>query len=110
MNSKEQQAVRQKIETAIASTELNIISLEERCRPVAPDNAIGRLSRLDAIGSKSINEASLGTARQKLARLQYALAHLDQPGFGLCMDCGEPIPLGRIMIMPESRLCVACAE
>ncbi len=110
MNPAEQQEIREKILAAIAIAEKDIISLEERCRPVAPDNAIGRLSRMDAIGSKGINDAALSSARQKLVKLKYALANIEEPDFGICMECGEPIPAGRILIMPESRLCVGCAE
>ena len=109
MDSTEQQEIRGKIQAAITATEQDIISLKERSRPVAPDNAIGRLSRMDAIGNKSINEAALSSARQKLVKLKYALANIEQPDFGICMECGEPIPVGRIMIIPESRLCVGCA-
>lgn len=110
MDTTKQQEIREKIQAEISSTEQNIISLEKTSRPVAPDNAIGRISRMDAIGNKSINEAALSTARQKLVKLKYALANMDQPDFGICMECGDPIPLGRIMIMPESRFCVDCAE
>ena len=110
MDIPEQQEIREKIEAEISATENNIASLEELCQPVAPDDAIGRLSRMDAIGNKSVNEAALSSAKQKLVKLKYALANIDQPDFGICMECDEPIPLGRIMIMPESRLCVNCAE
>ena len=110
MDSTEQQEIREKIQAEISTTEQNIVSLKERCRPVAPDNAIGRLSRMDAIGNKSINEAALSSARQKLVKLKYALANIEQPGFGICVECGDPIPAGRIMVMPESRFCVGCAE
>jgi DnaK suppressor protein len=46
----------------------------------------------------------------KLTKLKYALANIDNENFGICVDCGEPIPLGRIIIMPESNLCVECAK
>ncbi|MBW1833433.1 MAG: TraR/DksA C4-type zinc finger protein [Deltaproteobacteria bacterium] len=35
---------------------------------------------------------------------------IDDPDFGLCCECEEPIPFARLMIMPESDLCVKCAE
>ncbi|MCP4715287.1 MAG: hypothetical protein GY868_09235, partial [Deltaproteobacteria bacterium] len=34
---------------------------------------------------------------------------IDDPDFGLCAECGEPIPFKRLMIMPGSTLCVGCA-
>jgi len=79
--------------------------------PVEPDVAIGRLTRMDAIGAKHISEASLASARNRLARLERALRRIDtDPDFGLCSGCEEPIPLKRLIVMPESPLCVRCAE
>ena len=110
MEVEERQKIKEKIQEAIAVAEKDIASLKELTRPIAPDNAIGRLSRMEAINTKSINEAALNTAKHKLTKLKYTLANIDNENFGICVDCGEPIPLGRIMIMPESNLCVACAE
>ena len=88
----------------------NIQSLVEGSKPVAPDNAIGRLTRMDAINAKSINEANLNSARVKIAKLERALEKLDDPEFGTCAICEEPIPIGRIMLMPETTVCVQCAD
>ena len=88
----------------------NIQSLEEGSKPVAPDDAIGRLTRMDAINAKGMNEANLNSARVKLAKLKRALAKLDDPDFGICAICDEPIPVGRIMLMPETTVCVQCAD
>ena len=76
----------------------------------SPDNAIGRLTRMEAINSKSINEAALNHAKQTLSKMERALMMIDNPDFGLCRECEEPIPLGRLMIVPESDLCVQCAQ
>lgn len=79
-------------------------------QPISPDNAIGRLSRMDAIQSKSINEAALDNAKQTLSKMERALTMIDDPDFGLCRECEEPIPFARLVIMPESDFCVKCAE
>lgn len=86
-----------------------IEELEELTRPVAPDAAIGRVSRMDAINNKSINEAALRQAREKLLGLQHALDRVDDPSYGKCSRCGGPIPMGRILIMPESTRCMRCS-
>ncbi|MBW2645883.1 MAG: TraR/DksA family transcriptional regulator, partial [Deltaproteobacteria bacterium] len=62
------------------------------------------------INSKSINEAALDKAKQTLSKMERALTMIDNPDFGLCHECEEPIPFARLMIMPESGLCVKCAE
>jgi DnaK suppressor protein len=105
---------REKLEKIITAEKDNLLtniqSLEEGSRPVAPDEAIGRLTRMEAINAKSINEANLNAARVKLAKLERALAKLDDPDFGICAICEKPIPVGRIMLMPETTVCVQCAD
>ena len=85
-------------------------SFTETSKPVAPDDAIGRLTRMEAINSKSISEASLNSAKAKLVKLEKALSKVDLPDFGICVRCLNPIPEGRIILMPENVLCVSCAE
>jgi len=65
---------------------------------------------MEAISSKSINEASLAKAKQTLKILRQSINELDDPEFGVCNNCEVPIPYKRLMIMPESRLCVACIQ
>jgi DnaK suppressor protein len=85
-----------------------IEELEELTKPIPPENAIGRISRMDAINNRSINEAALRQTKEKLVNLQLALSNIDSSSFGLCTRCGNPIPLGRLLIMPESTRCVKC--
>lgn len=93
----------------INKTEELIISYREMNKPVAPDVAIGRISRMDAINNKSITEASLKQAEHKLNSLQQVLAKVNTKDFGICLKCKQQIPLGRILIRPESLYCVNCA-
>lgn len=102
-------ALREKISLELQKTLKDIVDLEELTKPISPENAIGRISRMDAINNKSVNEASLRQARDKHKKLVEALSRIEEPGFGICVRCGEPIPEGRIMLMPHSRKCVRCA-
>jgi DnaK suppressor protein len=52
----------------------------------------------------------LRTAKDTRSKLERALARIDHPDFGLCRECEEPIPSARLMILPETDLCVQCAE
>ena len=106
----EKDLIRQKISEEIETTQKTIDELKELTRPIAPDCAIGRVSRMDAINNKSINEAALRKAENKLKGLKIALQNIDDPGFGKCARCGNDIPLGRILLMPHSRFCVHCAQ
>lgn len=78
--------------------------------PVSPDDAIGRVSRMDAINNKSVVEAALRESEIRLTKLEKVIENLDQPDFGICRKCHKHIPEGRLMIMPESVLCVHCAR
>ena len=110
MTEEEKTRLKDKITEELASQEKNIAALEEVTKPIPPDDAIGRLTRMEAINAKSISESSLRTARIKLTKLKRALSKLDDPNFGICTVCEEPIPIGRIMLMPETTLCVSCAD
>ena len=110
MNSAERQELMRNIEEAIEGQKTLIASLAETSKPVAPDNAIGRLSRMEALNDRAVSEASLNAARHKLSRLETALGKVDQPDFGLCVSCDNPIPPGRILLMPEATRCVPCSE
>ncbi len=110
MEEKNKKLLRSTINEEITGTEKVLKSLKDKTKPVSPDNAIGRLSRMDAIGNKSVNAAALRQAQTKLTKLKYALSHINRPGFGICTECEEEIPFARIIVMPESILCVHCAE
>jgi len=102
--------IEQTILNEISKTEMSVTEFKEVTKPVAPDVAIGRVSRMDAINNKSVAEAGLRFAEQKLKNLNRVLSQLGSKDFGLCLKCNQPIPLGRILIRPQSLLCVKCAE
>ncbi len=110
MNDEEREKIGQKIIEEISSLKESIVSLSEAAKPVSPDNAIGRLTRLEAMGSQGISEANLRAAKGRLSRLEGALARIEHSDFGLCVECEEPIPLGRLMLIPESTRCIHCAD
>lgn len=97
------------IESKMERLKRQIVDLKELTKPIEPDCAIGRVSRMDAINNKSVNEAGLRKKQEQLNGLEYTLSIFDQDELERCSVCGEPIPTGRIFVMPESRKCVSCA-
>lgn len=84
---------------------------EDMAQPIAPENSIGRLSRMDAINNKSVVEAALRRAKENLKALEAALENIDRDtNFGTCKACGVAIPAGRIVLTPENPYCVNCAS
>ncbi len=77
--------------------------------PVSPENAIGRVSRMDAINSKSIVESALLEAENTLERLNQIEKIIDRENYGECARCGLQIQLERLLIMPETAYCTRCA-
>jgi len=98
------------LEREIERTRKRVEQYTELTKPIAPENSIGRVSRMDAINNKSVTEAALRQAEQKLERLHYMQSRLDDPDFGKCVRCRNPIPPGRLLAMPQSAHCVSCAQ
>ncbi|MDY6952742.1 MAG: TraR/DksA C4-type zinc finger protein [Thermodesulfobacteriota bacterium] len=110
MTREQREKLEEHIREKIGVLKKDIVSYKELTKPVSPDNAIGRLTRMEAISSKGIHEAALRKAEHTLSRLERALTMIDDPDFGLCLQCEEPIPFKRLLVLPESVLCVRCAE
>ncbi|MFN3299061.1 MAG: TraR/DksA family transcriptional regulator [Sediminibacterium sp.] len=109
MTPEEKTAIKSAIERKIKSTEAAIVEYKDMTQPVAPDVAIGRISRMDAINNKSVMEAALREAEAKLQRLKTALEKINDVDFGNCIKCKAEIPIKRLMIMPDSNKCVKCS-
>ena len=110
MQEKEIIEISEKIISEIHKTENSISDYKEMTKPIAPDDAIGRVSRMDAINNKSVAEAALRKAEEKLKKLKYVQSQIGKEDFGICVKCGNSIPIGRIMLMPQSSYCVRCAQ
>ncbi len=110
MNSAYLKKIKKQISDRIQLTELEIEELKQFTNPIEPENAIGRISRMDAINNKSINDRALRKAEEKLKKLKSALGRIDEPDFGKCRICSSEIQEGRLLLMPESNTCVKCAS
>lgn len=88
----------------------DVAEMEERAGTVDLDQPIGRLSRMDSLTNQGILLSSLNKAKTRLARLRQVLKNIDDPEFGLCRECGEEIAPKRLKVLPESELCIDCAE
>ena len=106
----EKDDIKLKIDEEISKTSTLIEEYKELTKPISPDCAIGRVSRMDAINNKSVAEASLRQAENKLKSLHRVLSQLDTDEFGICLKCKQQIPIGRLLIRPQSLLCVNCAQ
>lgn len=73
MTKEEKEQLVEIIEKEIVKLKNRIEELKEFTQPVSPDNAIGRISRMDAINNKSIYDASMRNTQNRLRQLQNTL-------------------------------------
>ena len=108
MTDAEKDKLVQIIKSRISETKKEIKELEELVKPIPLDASIGRISRMDAINNKTINESSLREKKKQLKKLQIAQDNADSKDFGTCKKCGNEIPFGRLEYMPHTTRCVNC--
>lgn len=97
------------IEEKIKDLALEIDELRQIAKPIEPENAIGRISRMDAINNKSINDRMLRNSLQKLKNLKTGLKRLRNIDFGICIQCKREININRLLLIPETLKCVKCS-
>ena len=110
MTKEERDNLKVLIEAEIIKTKVSLVNYEEMTKPIAPENSIGRISRIDAINNKSVIEAAMRTEKRKLKNLNIALTRVYDNEFGKCAKCKRTIQEKRLMLMPQSRFCVRCAS
>ena len=72
--------------------------------------AVGRLSRMDALQNQAMAKAGHARRQAERRRLMAALARIDEEEFGYCEDCGEEIAEGRLRLDPAAPRCISCAS
>jgi len=110
MNSDEKKQLSKILIQEIHDTEKLISKYRELCKPISPDDAIGRVSRMDAINNKSVTESALRESKNKLSQLKKIKSDIKNDDFGKCINCKSKINIRRLMIRPNSRLCINCAR
>jgi len=45
-----------------------------------------------------------------LQAIEEALVRMEKGTFGICRDCGEPIPRARLEAIPWTRVCISCKQ
>ena len=109
MNSKDKKKIQEVVQKEISKTISSISEYKTLTQPISPENAIGRVSRMDAINNKSVIEVALRQAEKKLENLKIVDKEIGKKKFGICLRCSQKIPLARLLIIPETRKCVSCA-
>lgn len=98
----------QRLADEIAEVNASIRRLEVAAEPKEGDCGIGRMLNPDAVPGQAAARETLRLERERLTRLEAAQNRLDDPEFGICLQCRKPIPAERLFLVPEARLCMEC--
>ncbi|MDZ7778747.1 MAG: TraR/DksA C4-type zinc finger protein [Gemmatimonadota bacterium] len=103
-------ALRAELDRELAKLEQSMEVTDEALRPVQLDQtAVGRLSRIDSLQNQGLTKNLREREQAKLGMLVEALKRIEAGRYGICEECGGPIPFERLIVMPETPTCSACA-
>lgn len=73
-------------------------------------DAVGRLSRVDAMQQQAMALASQRRREGERNQIEAALRRIREGEYGSCLSCGEEIPEARLRHNPAAPRCVNCAD
>lgn len=82
---------------------------KDTSQPVQLDQqALGRVSRIDAIQQQKMASANRNAQETTLKLTTKALRRIDEEDYGYCEQCDNLIRYERLLIKPETRFCIQC--
>ncbi len=91
-----------KTENKLGKDSQSVVELDQQ--------AVGRLSRMDALQNQAMAVAQQNRRDIQTRRLTAALARLAEGEYGYCEDCGEDIAPKRLELDPAASKCINCAR
>lgn len=108
MNPTDQEKFRPVIQLRLDAIAAGLSAAQESTKPISPDVAIGRLSRLDSMQMQQMALAGKRRLEDEYARLHEAMRRIDTGNYGRCLLCGGDIATERLEFQPDAVSCVAC--
>jgi DnaK suppressor protein len=97
------------LDRALRKLERSMRTTEEALRPAKLDQtAVGRLSRIDTLQNQGLTRNLQEREQAKLGQVTTAFQRIEAGTYGLCTECGAPIPFARLEVFPETPTCTAC--
>ncbi|MEX3016460.1 TraR/DksA C4-type zinc finger protein [Gymnodinialimonas hymeniacidonis] len=93
----------------VALSDQTAQSAEARQVVELDQQAVGRLSRMDALQGQAMQKGLEARRAARHRAISAALERIDAAEFGFCEDCGDFIGHGRLGVDPCVTRCVACA-
>jgi DnaK suppressor protein len=110
MKKSEKETLLADIAKLLAELATDIAYLEEASMPVAPNKAIGRISRMDAINNQNINKSLLQSKQEQKLHYEQLLAKLQNTNSITCNRCNESISALRLLRVPQAVICANCVK
>ncbi|MFN3326694.1 MAG: TraR/DksA family transcriptional regulator [Bryobacteraceae bacterium] len=110
MTSQQLEHFRKVLEQLQSELESELAALSGSTAPVAPDSAIGRLTRQDAMLSQQMALEMKRRQEARLRQVREALRRVESGSYGVCVRCEEEISEARLRVRPEAQVCIHCAE
>jgi RNA polymerase-binding transcription factor DksA len=95
-------------ELAAQLPELHAALIEQRRFRV--DQLAELVTAADHGARREVTEALLAAATAALSDINAALARIQNGRYGSCVQCHEPIAVGRLEILPAAALCMSCQQ
>ena len=84
------------------------ITALERALEEKPDYGLGQGD--PAVTRWELDRALLQRLRGRAAGIELALSQISQGTYGICVQCGMPIHPDRLAVLPDTRVCIRCAQ
>lgn len=100
-------STREKLRQELEQTLAEIQRLEQKLEDKA-DYGIGKGE--PTIYDWELNLALKQSLENKVRSIEAALRKVEEGGYGICKECGDPISEERLAILPHTTVCVKCAR
>ena len=84
------------------------ITALERALEEKPDYGLGQGD--PAVTRWELDRALLQRLRGRAVGIELALSQIRQGTYGICVQCGIPIHPDRLAVLPDTRVCIRCAQ
>ena len=105
--------MRKRLEEKQAELQQHIAALTGRPAPAedaiqASDGVVEPEEDAVDLEQTDVDQALLENEKTLLAEVQQALVRIENGTYGICTNCGQPIPEERLEAIPWASLCVTC--
>lgn len=101
----------------LTARESVLADIREHLHSDGDTGKLALLNHLEAVGdwveADLLNDTDIALLSHELVRLRdidAALARIKTGTYGICIDCGEAIPVARLEALPTAMSCVKCQQ